>query len=150
MPTIFLRSGRDEKCHQNLINVCSAKFLKNVCLASHRSAFHVHQCGHDGPERLHQRALGQNIFQVWTQKLWRNMLLDVIRIRHQNAMVENVQHRLQLFLRCLPTSEILGVVRESAASIALNLSNESDNLARLAEVLCLQRDALLQQIGRAS
>ena len=41
------------------------------------------------------------------------MLLDVIRIRHQKAMVESVQLRLQLFLRCLQTSEIL--VRELLA-----------------------------------
>ena len=47
-------------------------------------------------------------------------------------------------------SEILGTVREGPARIALDLSNESDRLARLAEVLCLQRGALLQQVGHAS
>ena len=78
------------------------------------------------------------------------MLLDVTRIRHQKVMVESGQLRLQLFLRCLQTSEILGVARESQARIALDRSNESDRLARLTDVLCLQRSALLQQIGNAS
>ena len=68
-------------------------------------------------------------------------------IRHQRAMVKSVQLRLQLFLRCLLTSEIPRIVRGSPGSIALDLSNESDCLARLAEIACLQRGALLQLIS---
>ena len=76
------------------------------------------------------------------------MLLGVIRIRHQKAIVERLQLRLKLFLRCMQKSEIRAVVRESPASIALDLSNESDRLARLAEVPCLQRGALLVSLLR--
>ena len=71
------------------------------------------------------------------------MLVDVIRIRHQQAMVESDRLGLQLLLRCLQTAEFLLVVRGRPAGNALDLSNESDRLARLAEVLCLQ-------IGHAS
>ena len=100
--------------HQNLINVSSAKLLKTHAL-----------------RHIEARFMFTSV--AMTDPRGRNMLLDVIRIRHQKA--------LQLFFRCLQTSEILGVVREGPASIALDLSNESDRLARLAEVLCLQRGA---------
>ena len=76
------------------------------------------------------------------------MLLGIIRIRHQKAMVERLQLRLKLFLRCMQKLEILEVFRKSPASIALDLSNESDRLARLAEVPCFQRGALLVSLQR--
>ena len=139
------------KTYQILINESSAKFLRTLALRHIEASFMFTSVPMTDP-RLHQGALTRNFSSCRLRSSGATcFLMSFTSITKKPGRTSSAQIATFLALPAIVRdSGRRGGVRESPASTALDLSNESDRLARLAEALYLQCGALLQQIGHAS